>query len=350
MQCEYCQGTIQNAGTCPNCGTTRYTAAGKIIYGATVKDASGCEVTITEKYLLIRKVSGAESKGKRLSVGFGLLGVLAAEAITTKVRPHGFYALSQIEKAIFPYLTNGIKKKNAIKLINKDGSDFILIFDKPGLVDGTAKVLKKMVENIRASVPLMEDGTNVNYGNLYCAKPFVNADNFDQIKPGYKPSLTTNTYSSAQAPTPAPQSAPKTTPTPTPQSAPKTTTAPKAVQYTAAQSAPAPVHTPPVQTPPVQTQPVQTPKASQSGFQSTPVSNASVAANPAVQNNSNVQTSADIIHCSVCGNRVSAGNRFCGNCGAKLEITVQRIRKCIRCGEVLKDGDRFCGHCGYPVK
>ena len=102
-QCDYCQSQITKIGNCPNCGTTQYTAGGKIYYGATDKDVCGCEVTITEKYLIIRKVSGAESKGAAAGRAFGLLGVFVAEVVSQKVRSHGFYALNNFQKGIFPY-------------------------------------------------------------------------------------------------------------------------------------------------------------------------------------------------------------------------------------------------------
>lgn len=215
-QCDYCQAQTPKTGYCPNCGTTQYTAGGKIYYGSTAKDVCGCEVAITEKYLIIRKVSGAESKGAAAGRAFGLLGVLVADVASQKVRPHGFYTLSNFKKGIFPYRNNGIKKKNAIKLITNDGKDFILVFDKPGFVDGTAKVLKTMVEKIRAAIPMVEDGSNMTYGEQYCINPYVTLDTFDKVKAGYTaPPRQATTSNSYTAPTPN-----------TAQQAPKATTAP----------------------------------------------------------------------------------------------------------------------------
>lgn len=215
-QCDYCQAQTPKNGCCPNCGNTQYTAGGKIYYGTTGKDVCGCEVAITEKYLIIRKVSSAESKGAAAGRAFGLIGVLVADVASQKVRPHGFYALSNFKKGIFPYRNNGIKKKNAIKLITNDDKDFILVFDKPGFVDGTAKVLKTMVEKIRAAIPVVEDGFNMTYGEQYCINPYVTLDTFDKVKAGYTtPPRQTTTQNSYTAPTPNNvQQAPKSATTP----------------------------------------------------------------------------------------------------------------------------------------
>ncbi len=285
-QCDYCHAQIQTTGVCPHCGTTQYTADGKIIYGATANDVSRCEMVITEKYLIIRRVSNAEARGATVGRAFGLVGILAADLISQKSRPHGFYALSDFRKGIFPYLNKGIKKKNAIKLITNDGRDFILIFDKPGVFDGTKKVIKKMVERIGAAIPSVEDGSGMNYGNVYCENPYVTFETFDNVKPGYSApprpsaynasagnnSFTGNTSAAAQQQHSRPQ--------PTPQQTAQTTTEQAKVR------------------------------------------------------------------CPQCGALVPAASKFCSRCGCKIV----RIKKCLRCGSVLADDDKFCSECGYQIK
>lgn len=264
-QCDYCQTQTPKNGYCPNCGTTLYTAGGKIYYGTTNKDVCGCEVAITEKYLIIRKVSNAETRGATAGRAFGLVGVLVADAASQKVRPHGFYDLRNFQKGIFPYRNNGIKKKNAIKLITNDGKDFILVFDKPGFVDGTAKVLKTMVGKIRAAIPMVEDGSNITYGEQYCINPYVTLDTFDKIKSGY----------TAKPRQPAPSNS-YSTPTPN-----------VARQYVAPQA----------------------PKAATAPVQNT--------------------TQANILRrpCPNCGNFVLPTSKFCSECGYKI-IKEKKCLRC----------------------
>ncbi len=208
-QCEHCRQSIQKQNVCPNCGTTVYSAIGKIICGPTAKDMSCCSITVTDKYIIVSRMSKGEANAKRTGGAFGLLGYLVADAAVTKERSCGYYSLNNIAKGIFPYLATGIKKKNAIKLINKDGSDFILIVDQPGFVDSVWKALKKTVAAIQQRIPLVEDGNGRNFGSVICAKPYVTLENFDRVKPGRTPA-NNQTYT---APSPQPQEAPKAAPT-----------------------------------------------------------------------------------------------------------------------------------------
>jgi class 3 adenylate cyclase/tetratricopeptide (TPR) repeat protein len=50
-----------------------------------------------------------------------------------------------------------------------------------------------------------------------------------------------------------------------------------------------------------------------------------------------------MISCSACGTANRPGRRFCGQCGAALEL------RCPACGAVADPGDRFCGECGTPL-
>lgn len=48
------------------------------------------------------------------------------------------------------------------------------------------------------------------------------------------------------------------------------------------------------------------------------------------------------IKCPNCGTEVPKGNKFCGNCGTKLEEEYL----CKKCGQKLDAGSKFCGNCG----
>ena len=303
----------QNNSASIDCGKTLYTADAEFVYGATAKDSCGCQVTVTDKYLVIRKVSKTEARSARLSVAGGLLGAVIADTVRSSlVRPQGYYAFSNIQKAIFPYRTNALKKNNAIKLINKDGTDFIIIFNKPGMYDGTAKVLKKSIEYIRAAIPVVEDGTNMNYGNAHCVKPFVTLDTLDKVKPGDAVAVHSAVYTA-----PAPQ------PTPAPQPAPQ----PQVVQPAS--------------------QPAPQPQVVQPKPQSAPQSVVQTPLSEAVENMMKVADTA--LQCTYCGSIVPSGSIFCNKCGQKLEIKPQP-KRCTQCGHLLEDGDKFCVKCGCKVQ
>ncbi|MFL6275481.1 MAG: FHA domain-containing protein [Blastocatellia bacterium] len=58
-------------------------------------------------------------------------------------------------------------------------------------------------------------------------------------------------------------------------------------------------------------------------------------------------------HCTKCGSRLKAAERFCTRCGAKLAATpqVQTITgvSCSQCGSSVAPGKRFCTKCGHTL-
>jgi len=57
-----------------------------------------------------------------------------------------------------------------------------------------------------------------------------------------------------------------------------------------------------------------------------------------------------MIRCSNCGMENSAGQQFCGKCGAKLVTEVQQPKiKCPKCGFQNLVGQQFCGSCGSSL-
>lgn len=49
--------------------------------------------------------------------------------------------------------------------------------------------------------------------------------------------------------------------------------------------------------------------------------------------------------CAECGALLSEEDRFCGQCGARVE----KKMKCPSCGTMSKEGDRFCRQCGHKL-
>lgn len=52
---------------------------------------------------------------------------------------------------------------------------------------------------------------------------------------------------------------------------------------------------------------------------------------------------AEGVPCPACGKMVAAGQKFCGECGAKME------KKCPSCGQVWDPTQKFCGECGTKL-
>ena len=51
-------------------------------------------------------------------------------------------------------------------------------------------------------------------------------------------------------------------------------------------------------------------------------------------------------NCTKCGAPLREGAKFCGACGAKVEVQ----RFCTECGEKLEPGEKFCSYCGTPAE
>ena len=175
--CEFCKAEGQKTGTCAYCGTAYYTAGVTFIYGQTEKESYGSEFRLTDKYLIVRSVSKTEMAGNvTAGAAFGLLGALTATAVNAaRKKSYGFYDLQDIQKVIYPYHTNSLKKDTAFKFINKDGSDFVLYFNLNGLFSG--KAAKNFAEALIKVGVYVENGAGITYP-VCCMSPFVNQMTF----------------------------------------------------------------------------------------------------------------------------------------------------------------------------
>ena len=175
--CEFCKAEGQKTGTCAYCGTVYYTAGVTFIYGQTEKDSYGSEFRLTNKYLIVRNVSKAEMAGNvTAGAAFGLIGALAATAVdSARKKSYGFYDLQDLQKVIYPYHTNSLKKDTAFKFINKDGSDFILNFNLNGMFSG--KAAKNFADALVKVGVFVENGAGSKYP-FCCMNPFVNQVTF----------------------------------------------------------------------------------------------------------------------------------------------------------------------------
>ncbi len=52
-----------------------------------------------------------------------------------------------------------------------------------------------------------------------------------------------------------------------------------------------------------------------------------------------------ILNCPSCGEVLESDDKFCSNCGGKIE----HQKFCTSCGDELEPGDKFCSNCGTAV-
>ena len=176
QSCEFCNNQGQKTGSCAYCGTVYYTAGVTFIYGRTEKESFGREIRISDKYLIVRSVSTGEMLGNTTVAAFGLVGALAASAIdSARQKMYAFYDLQEVERVIYPYKTNTLKKDTAFKFINKDGTDFVINFNLNGLFCG--KVAKAFADALAKTRLRVVDGSQTTYP-CCCMNPFVNKDTF----------------------------------------------------------------------------------------------------------------------------------------------------------------------------
>lgn len=175
--CEFCKNENQVTATCAYCGNFICGGSGNFVFGSQGEKMSA-EVKITTKYIIIRKLSKTElATSVGAGAGFGLVGALVANGINAAMKKtYAYYDIQEIEKAIYPYQNKKYKKDLAVKIINKDGTDFILVFDMNGLF--SSKSAKIMIDGIAKAGIFIENGLGKNYGAEYCSHPFVNMDTF----------------------------------------------------------------------------------------------------------------------------------------------------------------------------
>lgn len=68
---------------------------------------------------------------------------------------------------------------------------------------------------------------------------------------------------------------------------------------------------------------------------------------------STADTGIAVISCASCGASVSAGTKFCPECGAPAaplqEASMPEGLPCPSCGQLVSAGKKFCPECGAPV-
>lgn len=171
--CDFCKNKEQKNGKCVYCGNTYLGGEADVLFGMTHKEKVPCRFSITNKYLIIMGIGAGELLGKGAAFGaFGILGEALAEKAMKHDNVHGFYDLREIAKIIFPYQCPKIKHKRAMKIINADGTDFILDLTRSGMLTSTSQ---KVVTTLAALGVYVESGENRVF-EQYCVRPFINGE------------------------------------------------------------------------------------------------------------------------------------------------------------------------------
>ena len=175
-KCAFCFNEFPKKEKCPYCGDALFSMSGAFITGREKNLREECSLVLTDRYIIVRKISASEQAGGAVAAQFGLVGALIGSAVdAARDKFYGFYDLREIQRAIFPYNTASYSKNTVVKFINKDGTEFAVDCHNSGTFASRKKVAKQFVENLmQVGIPV-EDGSQFTY-NLYCERPLVNDD------------------------------------------------------------------------------------------------------------------------------------------------------------------------------
>lgn len=170
MACPKCKTANRMDKTCPNCGQF-YTEDREmeLIYDSSAGKFAPILFSLTDRYMIIHKAKHFEKSTN----GLGLIGgaIVSSMVLSAKqdTLAYGFYSLQEIKHAIYPYFNKKYKKATSLKVVFKDGSDFILY-------DWYKESLVKISQWLTQSGIQVVDGNGQYHGDVFCAKPFVTPD------------------------------------------------------------------------------------------------------------------------------------------------------------------------------
>lgn len=171
MPCPMCKTAERQDKKCPNCGLFVVDDTElDLIYGESYRQRVTVRFSCTERYIIIHRLKGLEKSGN----GFGIIGGAVVAAVTLMAKesklPYGYYGLDELKEVIYPYRNKKFKKNRAMKFVFKDDSDFIV----KDIIEDKLMLLSKCL--VKFGIPVV-DGSNTDYGEVFCKKPFVSEDN-----------------------------------------------------------------------------------------------------------------------------------------------------------------------------
>ncbi len=167
LACPMCKTAERNDKYCPNCGNF-YLIDNELdlIYGESYRRRVEVRLSLTDRYIIIHRNKGME----RSSNGFGIIGGAIVSSVVLTAREgklaYGFYGIDEIREIVYPYRNSKFKKNRALKVVFKDGSDFIL----RDLIEDRLKLMYLRLAKCGVTVI---DGKTLNCGDRFCDKPFV---------------------------------------------------------------------------------------------------------------------------------------------------------------------------------
>ncbi len=176
-KCNYCKNVIPSGKICGLCGQVILGNFSCIVYyGATKHNSHKAEMTITNKYIIIRKVEERELAGNYVAAQFGMIGILVNAAVhTSRQLEYAYYDLSEFSGYVYPYHLADMKRKCAIKLITKEGKDIVIASQEQTFL--TVKSVLRASENLAAvGIPKIDLGTAPN--SVYCYNPLEDGFTF----------------------------------------------------------------------------------------------------------------------------------------------------------------------------
>ncbi len=156
--CAFCKNPEPSKGHCPNCGSLLFNVSAAIVYGKSFDDRCSCDLTVTDKYLIILAIPSAKN---------------ASREAKKKKSFFGFYDLREIRKIVYPYYTPSFRKPVAFKIVHLDGSDLIVWVNASGLRN--VKTARDFVGYFGKAGVTVEDGSREYHEGAYCEHPFVDA-------------------------------------------------------------------------------------------------------------------------------------------------------------------------------
>ena len=160
----------KKSAVCPICGEILYAPVDAYLcYGDRKSKRVDVLFTVSDRYIFFHKLKGFERPIYALGIIGGI--ILAAIVRTFKENrmPYSFIDLNDVDRIIAPYKNKKYKKDDAMKVIMKDGTDFIIKTSSVSIMP-TANFLSK------SGVKLV-DGTSLHHGETFCERPYFVAPN-----------------------------------------------------------------------------------------------------------------------------------------------------------------------------
>ena len=160
----------KNRAVCPICGEILYAPIDAYLcYGDKKSKRTDVLFTVSDRYIFFHKLKGFERTLYGLGIIFGIILAAIVRTVKENRMPYSFIDLNDVDRVIAPYKNKKFKKEDAMKVIMKDGTDFIVKTSSVSIMP-TANFLSK------SGVKLV-DGTSLHHGETFCERPYFVAPN-----------------------------------------------------------------------------------------------------------------------------------------------------------------------------